>query len=65
MNQRHKPPPRRPKNPAYRQAFERLDEALEENTSFDNVDKRKLLRRALFGDVEKHVKTNPITLPQP
>jgi hypothetical protein len=29
MNRRLKPPQRRPQNPAYRQAFERLDEALE------------------------------------
>jgi hypothetical protein len=52
-------------NPAYRQAFERLDEALEENTPSNNYEKIRLMRQAMFADVEEFVKTHPIILPKP
>lgn len=51
MNRRHKPPQRRPQNPAYRQAFERLDESLEQNTSVSNAEKLQLIGRHMFGEL--------------
>jgi hypothetical protein len=44
------PPPqsRRP-NPAYRQALERLNRALSENTLSDDLEKIDAVRRILFG----------------
>lgn len=39
------------RNPAYRQAFERLDAALEENTPSDYSEKTELLGMAMFGDL--------------
>ena len=51
MNRRQKPPPRRPQNPAYRQAFERLDEALEKNAPSDYSEQLGLVGRHLFGDL--------------
>jgi hypothetical protein len=51
MNRRQKPPLHRLKNPAYRQAFERLDAALEENTPCNNIEKIQMLRLKLFGCV--------------
>jgi hypothetical protein len=38
------------RNPAYRQALQRLDEALEENTQSDYSEKTELLGMAMFGD---------------
>ncbi|MCU0786005.1 MAG: hypothetical protein MUF81_18555 [Verrucomicrobia bacterium] len=49
MNRRQKPPQRQPKNPAYRQAFERLDESLAENTKVDTIERIQMARLALFG----------------
>jgi hypothetical protein len=51
MNHRQKPPPLRPKNPAYRRAFERLDEALSKNARSKEyeIEKIDLLRLKLFG----------------
>jgi hypothetical protein len=49
MNHRKKSPTPRPKNPAYRQAFGRLDEALAENTQSDIFEKINRARRILFG----------------
>ncbi len=54
MNRRHQPPPRRPPNPAYRPALERLDAALEENAPANTKDQVPALRVALFGDVRNH-----------
>ena len=65
MSRQQKTPFHRPKDPAYRRAFERLDEALEENTPCDNSEKIKLLRLAMFGDVDEFEKTDPIILPKP
>ena len=39
------------RHPAWRQAFERLDEALEENTQSDYSEKTELLGIAMFGDL--------------
>ena len=39
------------RNPAYRQALQRLDEALGENTQSDFSEKTELLGMAMFGDL--------------
>jgi len=56
MNCRQKSPQPRTKNPAYRRAFERLDEALSKNTQSsdeDNIEKIiekiQMARLMLFG----------------
>lgn len=64
MNRRHKPAPRRPQNPAYRQAFDRLDEALEQNTPSDYSEKIRLMRLAMFGDVDKLQASGTLVLPK-
>lgn len=45
MNQRQRTPQHRSRNPVYRQAFERLDEALAENTRPDPDEIGRILRR--------------------
>jgi hypothetical protein len=64
MNCRPEPPQRRSHAPAYRQAFERLDEALEENTPFDNTEKIRLIRQAAFADVDEFIKSGQLELPE-
>jgi len=64
MSRRRQPPPSRPKNPAYRQAFQRLDTALEENTPSDNREKIRLLRLAMFADVDALERSGTIILPK-
>lgn len=64
MNRRPKPPPRRSQAPAYRQAFARLDEALEKNTLSDSSEKIRLMRLALFADVDALEKSGTVVLPE-
>ena len=64
MNQRQQPPPRRSKNAAYRQVFERLDEALAESTQLDNSEKIRLMRVAMFADVDALQKSGGINIPK-
>jgi hypothetical protein len=64
MNRHQKPLPHRIKSPAYRQAFERLDAALEENTPFDNTEKIRLMRKALFASVDELEKSGTINIPK-
>ena len=64
MNHRKKSPPLRLKNPAYRQAFERLDTALAENMPCNNYEKIQLLRLALFGDVDKLQASGRVKIPK-
>jgi hypothetical protein len=64
MNRHRKPPQYRTKAPAYRQAFERLDEALEENTPSDNTAKIRLMRLAYFADVDKLQASGRIKIPK-
>jgi hypothetical protein len=64
MNRRQKLPRHRPQNPAYRQAFERLDEALEENTQSDNTEKIQMLRLAMFGDVDELQASGTLVIPK-
>jgi len=52
------------RNPAYRQAFERLDAALEENTPSDNSEKIRLMRAAHFADVDAYQKSGQLKLPK-
>ena len=49
MNHRQKPASCRRLDPAYRQAFERLDLALAENTPSYTLEKIDEIRRILFG----------------
>jgi tetrahydromethanopterin S-methyltransferase subunit G len=49
---RHRIPPRRlVHHAAYREAFQRLDESLEQNTSVSNAEMLQLLGRHMFGDL--------------
>ena len=64
MNHRQKPPQRRLQNAAYRQAFERLDAALEENTPSNNYEKIRLMRLAMFADVDALQRSGKIKLPE-
>ena len=64
MNRRKKPPQHRNKAPAYHQAFERLDAALEENTPLDNTEKIRLMRLALFADVDKLEASGKVVIPR-
>jgi hypothetical protein len=64
MNRHQKPSLSRLKNPAYRQAFERLDAALDENTQSDYSEKTELLGMAMFGDLwrPREQTTNAVSL---
>ena len=64
MNHRQKPrnPPVR--NPAYRQAFARLEEALEENTVSDNTEKIRQMRAVMFADVDAVLASGQLILPK-
>ena len=52
------------RNPAFRQAFQRLDESLEQNSDFSNAEKIRLMRQAMFADVDELVKFGRIKLPK-
>jgi hypothetical protein len=64
MNRRHKPPPPRSQAPAYREAFDRLDAALEANTPSGNHEKIRLMRLALFADVNALKRTGSLVIPK-
>jgi hypothetical protein len=64
MNRHPKSPPPRPQNPAYRPAFERLDAALEENPPTNNHEKIRLMRLAMFTDVDALQKSGRIIIPK-
>jgi len=64
MNRRQKPPPPRTKNPAYRQAFEMLDAALEKCTRSDNYEKIRRMRVAYFSDVDRLQASGKLVLPK-
>jgi hypothetical protein len=55
MNRQPEPKPHRVKNPAYRRAFERLDAALEKNSSFNRAEIIAAMRKAAFADVDELV----------
>jgi hypothetical protein len=64
MNRHQKQPHFNVRNPAYRQAFQLLDAALEENTPSDNYEKIRLMRRAMFADVDELRKSGRIKIPR-
>jgi hypothetical protein len=64
MNRRQKLPRPFVRSVAYRQAFERLDAVLKENTPFDNTEKIRLMRKALFASVDELEKSGTIELPK-
>jgi hypothetical protein len=53
------------RNPAYREAFQRLDESLEQNSGFSNAEKIRLMRQAMFADVDELEKSGRIKIPKP
>lgn len=64
MNRRPRPQPQRIKNRAYRQAFERLDEALEENTKVNNAELIRQMRAEYFADVDELAKSGTVKIPE-
>jgi hypothetical protein len=63
MIHRRPPPLHRVKTPAYQQVFERLDEALAENTKMDNYERIRQMRAAYFADVDALEKSGTLILP--
>jgi tetrahydromethanopterin S-methyltransferase subunit G len=64
MNRHQKHPRLVVRNPAYRQAFQRLDESLEQNSGFSNAEKIRLMRQALFADVDALEKSGTVKIPR-
>jgi len=64
MNRRHKPSPHRVKNPAYRQVFERLDEALAKNTQAANSERNRLVLLGMFPDLDELGKSGTVVIPK-
>jgi hypothetical protein len=64
MNRHQKQPYLKVRNAAYRQAFERLDEALAENTQSDNSEKIRLMRKVYFASVDKLQQSGRIKIPR-
>ena len=64
MNHRQIPAPRSIRAPAYREAFERLDAALEKNAPWDNRVKIRLMREAAFADVDALERSGEFKLPE-
>lgn len=50
--------------PAYRRAIQELDEALEQNTEHPNIEKIRLMRIAMFADVDALEESGDIQLPK-
>ena len=65
MNRHQKRPQIIVRNPAYRQAIQRLDQSLEENTQSDNTEKIRRMRQAAFADVDELQKSGRIKIPKP
>jgi len=64
MNRRPKHPRPVVRNRAWRQAFQRLDEALARNSGFSNAETIRLMRLAMFADVDELRKSGRIKLPK-
>jgi len=64
MNRRQMPPQHRTKARAYRQAFERLDAVLEENSQARNAEKIRQMRRAYFADVDALENSGTVIIPE-
>jgi hypothetical protein len=65
MNHYRNPQPLRMKSRAYRRVFERLDAALAENTLSDNYEKIRLMRLAMFADVDRLRASGKLIIPKP
>jgi hypothetical protein len=65
MNRHPKNPQLIVHNPAYRRAFQKLDEALEENATSSNAERIKSLRQPLFADVDELQKSRKLVIPKP
>jgi len=64
MKRRQQPSRRLVHHAAYREAFQRLDEALAENTPSDNSETIRLMRQAAFADVDEFMKSGELKLPK-
>jgi hypothetical protein len=64
MNRRQTPPPLAIRNPAYRRAVQRLEEALAKNSVSYNAEKINLVRQALFGVVAESPSPRTVEPPQ-
>ena len=64
MTRRQAPPNPIVLNPAYRRAFQRLDETLDKNTNFSNAEIIKLMREAMFADVDALEKSGTLIIPK-
>jgi len=64
VNRHQKHPHPVVRNPAYRQAFQRLDEALEKNSKFSNAEKIRRMRAEYFADVDALQKSGRVILPK-
>ena len=52
------------RRPAYRRAIQALSDALEQNTEHPNVEKIRLMRIAMFADVDALEESGDIQLPK-
>ena len=52
------------RDPAWRQAFQRLDESLARNDGGSNAERIRLMRMAMFADVDELEKSGTIKLPK-
>ena len=64
MNYHQKQSHRMAGNPAYRRAFQALDEALDKNTNFSNAEIIKAMREAMFASVDALEKSGRIIIPK-
>jgi hypothetical protein len=64
MNRHQKPFHLKVRSPAWRQAFQRLDESLEQNTGFSNAEKIRRMRELFFADVDELQKSGRLVLPK-
>ena len=64
MNRQQENPQLKVRNPAYRQAFRRLNGSLERNTKHANAEWIRLMRRAYFADVDALQKSGTVIIPK-
>lgn len=64
MNRRQKPSQYRCQNPAYRRAFERLDEALAENTQSNNFEIMRRMREKYSAGVDRLEQPGTVVIPK-
>lgn len=64
MSRQHPPPPQRTRSRAYRQAFERLDAALERNTQSNNAEFIRRMRLTSVADGDALGNSGNATIPK-